>query len=170
MRERGPAHQPHVFADDSILFCRPQISAAPAFVVYSGPMSRDPGSKDDKGKVIIARSRQLDGSFSSDTGKLLALREGLLLAKFYNIDVKTAEVDSSFVASILNSQKPFLGDAKFIVNDIKALFLAFGICKCQATLKSGNSLALNLAMLAFSSSREQIWLDSSPLVVLFLVF
>ncbi|KAK3217958.1 hypothetical protein Dsin_011928 [Dipteronia sinensis] len=83
--------------------------------------------RDDKSKVIIARSRPLYGSFSSETGNLLALREGLLLAKFYNINVKIAEVDSSFVASILNSMFPILGDAKFIAKDIKALFLDISI-------------------------------------------
>ncbi|KAK2644204.1 hypothetical protein Ddye_019399 [Dipteronia dyeriana] len=63
--------------------------------------------RDDKGKIIIARSRLMQGSFSCETGKLLALWEGLLVAKFYKISMNIAEVDSTSVASILNSSNPF---------------------------------------------------------------
>ncbi|KAK2657296.1 hypothetical protein Ddye_010348 [Dipteronia dyeriana] len=103
--------------------------------------------RDDKGKLIIVKSRLMHGSFSCETGKFLALRVGLLLAKFYKISMNITEVDSTSVATILNSSNPFLGDAKFIVNDIKVLFVETRICKCQATPKSGNSLALKLALL-----------------------
>ncbi|KAK3183123.1 hypothetical protein Dsin_030409 [Dipteronia sinensis] len=114
--------------------------------------------RDDKGKVIVACSKSMVGSFGAEIEEFLALRGagGLPLTKFYNIPVKIAEVDASNVASILNSTESFLGDAKFIVNDIKALFLDIDVCKCQAIPRSGNSLAYNLALLAFSFAREQI--------------
>ncbi|KAK2640318.1 hypothetical protein Ddye_028113 [Dipteronia dyeriana] len=63
-------------------------------------------NRDDKGKVIVARSRLIFGSFNSEIGNLLALQEGLLLAKFSNCMVNVAEDDSSYVASILNSFSP----------------------------------------------------------------
>ncbi|KAK2654992.1 hypothetical protein Ddye_008044 [Dipteronia dyeriana] len=51
------------------------------------------------------------------------------------------------------------GDSRFIVKDIKALFVKVGICKCEAIPGSGNSLAQNLASFAFSSVKESLWLD-----------
>ncbi|KAK2635566.1 hypothetical protein Ddye_030358 [Dipteronia dyeriana] len=71
--------------------------------------------RNDKGKIIVAHSRTMCGSFSAETGRLLALREAIQLAKFYNISVKIAEVDSSFVASTLISSILFLRDVIFIV-------------------------------------------------------
>ncbi|KAK1557661.1 hypothetical protein Q3G72_029075 [Acer saccharum] len=45
------------------------------------------------------------------------------------------------------------GDGSSIVLDIKALCAEASLSKCQAIPCSGNSLALNLALLAFSSAR-----------------
>ncbi|KAK2649768.1 hypothetical protein Ddye_017257 [Dipteronia dyeriana] len=123
--------------------------------------------KDYKGKVIAARSRSMYGSFNSEIGNFLALREGLLLAKLYKCSVNIAKVDTFCVASILNSSNPCLGDATFIVNDIKALLLKIGVCKFQVSPKSGNSLAHRLAFLAFSSCREELWLDTNPFCIFF---
>jgi hypothetical protein len=96
---------------------------------------------------------RINGSFSSDLGQLLALRDGLLLAKRFRIPVSIAEVSSSAVVSSLSSPDVNLGDSHFIVNDVKALFSLVGIGMCQASSYKGNSLARNLASLAFSSSR-----------------
>ncbi|KAK3193610.1 hypothetical protein Dsin_024920 [Dipteronia sinensis] len=46
--------------------------------------------RDDKGQVLVARSNLLYGSFNADIGHFLALREGLILAKFYNFPVRLA--------------------------------------------------------------------------------
>ncbi|KAK2640897.1 hypothetical protein Ddye_022660 [Dipteronia dyeriana] len=53
--------------------------------------------RDDRGKVLIARSNLAIGSFSADIGHLMALREGLLLAKFYNLPISSVELSSRFV-------------------------------------------------------------------------
>ncbi|KAK2651386.1 hypothetical protein Ddye_011242 [Dipteronia dyeriana] len=123
--------------------------------------------RDDKGKVIVTRSRLMLGSFKSEIGNFLALHEDLLLAKFFKCPVDITEVDSSCVASILNSSSPCSGVATFIVNDIKALLLEIGVCKCQASPKSGNTLAQRIAFLAFSSCREQLWLDTNLSCIFF---
>ncbi|KAK3229041.1 hypothetical protein Dsin_000922 [Dipteronia sinensis] len=65
--------------------------------------------RDVKGKVIAALSKPLGENFSSVIGDFLALREGLLLAKYHSILVQTAEVDSSLFASSLNSSVPASG-------------------------------------------------------------
>ncbi|KAK3205252.1 hypothetical protein Dsin_019298 [Dipteronia sinensis] len=93
----------------------------------------------------------VSGSFSTEVGQFIALRDGLMLATFYNFPVSIAEISSSKVASSFSYSNLSLGDVNFIINVIKALFSEVAICKCQATPKSGNSLAYNLASSAFSS-------------------
>ncbi|KAK0584046.1 hypothetical protein LWI29_006910 [Acer saccharum] len=44
--------------------------------------------RDEKGLVVVARSKQLPGNFTAEIGELIALREGLQLAKFYNMKVR----------------------------------------------------------------------------------
>ncbi|KAK4856774.1 hypothetical protein QYF36_021052 [Acer negundo] len=96
------------------------------------------------------------GNFSVDLGELLTLREGLLFAKRHNLVINSTEVINSAkvdvlsVASLLNYDVSFLGDALFIVLDIKAFVLMRG---------SSNSLAHALASLAFSSGEELFWWD-----------
>ncbi|KAK2663225.1 hypothetical protein Ddye_001799 [Dipteronia dyeriana] len=94
-------------------------------------------------------------------GEFLALREGLLLAKFHNFQVHVAEVDASLVVSSLNLLGIISGDASYIVNDIRSLFSKVGICKCQTIPKSGNALAHNLTSMSSFSIKERLWLDFS---------
>ncbi|TXG53850.1 hypothetical protein EZV62_019106 [Acer yangbiense] len=110
--------------------------------------------RDYKGLVVATRSNQLPGKFNAHNGELVALREGLLLAQFYNLQVDLAEVISPSVVSFFNDSIPLVGESMFIVNDIKVLFSNVGIIKCLAISNSGNSLALKLAISAFSSCRE----------------
>ncbi|KAK3229804.1 hypothetical protein Dsin_001685 [Dipteronia sinensis] len=116
--------------------------------------------RDDKGKVLVARSNLLCGSFSAEIGQFLALREGLTVTKFYNLRIQVAEVVSSKVISSLYSSFSILGDASFIINDVKDLLSKVGSYKCQSVSKFGNVLAQNLASLAFSA-RERFRLDPS---------
>ncbi|KAK3212040.1 hypothetical protein Dsin_016746 [Dipteronia sinensis] len=116
--------------------------------------------RNDKGKVLAALSRPLTGLFSFDIGGFLAFREGLLLAKLHNFNVHIAEVAPS-TASPLVSLDSALGGASFIVSDIRTLLAEVGVCKCQSITPSGNTLALKLAAMAFSSVRESLWLDFS---------
>ncbi|KAK2637399.1 hypothetical protein Ddye_032191 [Dipteronia dyeriana] len=81
---------------------------------------------DVKGKVLLARCIQMPGNFNHEVGELLALREGLRIANFYNLGV-----DSIEVASSLNDPSVPLGFSKLIVLDIKALMVDAGICKVQ---------------------------------------
>ncbi|KAK3193892.1 hypothetical protein Dsin_025202 [Dipteronia sinensis] len=82
--------------------------------------------RDDRGKVLVAHSNLFYGSFNAELGQFMALREGLMLARFYNFHIQVAEVSSSKVISSLNSPHPILDDARFIVSDIKALLSDVG--------------------------------------------
>ncbi|KAK1558535.1 hypothetical protein Q3G72_003470 [Acer saccharum] len=88
---------------------------------------------------------------------VLALREGLVLAKQLGFQISWAEVDTANVAAAVNLLKPSSGLAGFVFDDVRALFKEAGISKCQAISRKGNGLAHNLASLAISSRKEQLW-------------
>ncbi|KAK4854714.1 hypothetical protein QYF36_000379 [Acer negundo] len=120
--------------------------------------------RDSSGRVVAAISKSLLGNFSVEMAELLALREGLILAKRFNLIISSAEVDAVSVASLLNSEESYLGDALFLISDIKALCIEVGGCHCLAIPSSANSLAHALVTLAFSSCEEPLWWDVIPLV------
>ncbi|TXG51243.1 hypothetical protein EZV62_023767 [Acer yangbiense] len=120
--------------------------------------------RDDKGLVIAARSNQSQGKFKAKIGELIALREGLLLAHFYNLKVDYAEGFSPIVVSILNDSIPLVRESKFVMNDIKALCSDVGIIKSLVVSKSGNSLALKLAFSAFFSYSFPACLNPNAMV------
>ncbi|KAK4857925.1 hypothetical protein QYF36_008310 [Acer negundo] len=120
--------------------------------------------RDSSGKVVAAISKPMVGNFSVELGEFLALREGLILAKSHNLVVNYVEVDALNTASMLNSVKPFLGDAMFIISDIKALFIEVGVISCKAVPRVSNKFAHSLANLPFSSGEDLLWRDVDPLI------
>ncbi|KAK3198250.1 hypothetical protein Dsin_021665 [Dipteronia sinensis] len=78
--------------------------------------------RDAEGKVLVAHSKPLRDSFSVETWELLALREGLLLAKQHGFFECWVEVDAINVAVAVNDQKPANGVASFVIDDVKVLF------------------------------------------------
>ncbi|KAK1550365.1 hypothetical protein Q3G72_017984 [Acer saccharum] len=68
---------------------------------------------------------------------------------------------------MLNSDDSYFGDAMFIVSDVKALFSELGGCSCQAVPRKSNSLAHDLAALAFFSVEELLWRDVHPSCIFF---
>ncbi|KAK3228272.1 hypothetical protein Dsin_008134 [Dipteronia sinensis] len=57
--------------------------------------------RDDRGKVLVARSNCLFGSFNAEVSPFMALREGLMLARFYNFHIQVAKVSSAKMVSEL---------------------------------------------------------------------
>ncbi|KAL5813589.1 hypothetical protein ACOSQ3_024355 [Xanthoceras sorbifolium] len=92
--------------------------------------------------------------------------EGLVVAKQLGLPVALAEVDASSLVDGVNLLKPYLSVAELVISDIQTLCSEVGIQKCQAVAKSSNSLAHNLASLAISSSRDFLWQDICPSVML----
>ncbi|KAK0577791.1 hypothetical protein LWI29_000196 [Acer saccharum] len=87
---------------------------------------------------------------------LLALREGLLLAKQHGFKDCWTEVDAVNVVAAVNDCKPANGVAGFVI-DVKALFVDdVQVFKCQFTLRNGNSLADNPASVAISSKTGEV--------------
>ncbi|KAL5736641.1 hypothetical protein ACOSQ2_031429 [Xanthoceras sorbifolium] len=117
--------------------------------------------RDSQGKVVAASAKPLLGFFPAELGELLALREGLLLAKEFNVIVEWVELDAvNVVARVSNSLPCSVMDP--IISDVKALFRAVGVSNCHAIPRSGNGMSHSLASLAFSSKEEFCWFNPEP--------
>ncbi|KAL5777565.1 hypothetical protein ACOSP7_010491 [Xanthoceras sorbifolium] len=117
--------------------------------------------RDSQGKVVAASAKPLLGFFPAELGELLALREGLLLAKELNLNIEWVELDAVNVVARVSSSFP-CSVLDPIVSDVKALFRAVGVSNCLAIPRSGNGMAHSLASLAFSSKEEFCWFYPEP--------
>ncbi|KAL5800890.1 hypothetical protein ACOSQ3_032522 [Xanthoceras sorbifolium] len=117
--------------------------------------------RDSQGKVVAASAKPLVGFFPAELGELLALREGLLLAKEFNLIIAWVELDAvNVVTRVLNSLSSSVLDP--IISDVKVLFRAVGVSNCHAIPRSGNGMAHSLASLVFSSKEEFYWFNPEP--------
>ncbi|KAK3211287.1 hypothetical protein Dsin_015993 [Dipteronia sinensis] len=96
------------------------------------------------------------------------LNMAVAVNKFSNIRgigvaIRNDKVAFPLVVSILNDPSAHGVGSKFLVKDILAMLVVVGGNLGQVIFKSGNTLAHKLALLAFSSARERLWLASSPL-------
>ncbi|KAK1568437.1 hypothetical protein Q3G72_024487 [Acer saccharum] len=78
--------------------------------------------RDDSILIVVASSKILVGNIQAKMGELLALREGLLLAKILGCRVMLAEVEACNVASFVMKENTHRGEAEIIIRDIKAMF------------------------------------------------
>ncbi|KAL5808022.1 hypothetical protein ACOSQ3_028713 [Xanthoceras sorbifolium] len=117
--------------------------------------------RDSQGKVVAASAKPLLGFFPAELGELLALREGLLVAKELSLSIEWVELDAANVVARVFNSCPF-SFMDPIVSDIKALFRAVGVSNCHAIPRSRNEMAHSLASLAFSSKEEFFWFNPEP--------
>ncbi|KAK1581044.1 hypothetical protein Q3G72_002515 [Acer saccharum] len=118
--------------------------------------------RDSEVKVVLASSKLLNGCFSVNVCEALGLREGLILTKQYGLSVGWVEVDVANVAAGVNLSLPCRSVACFVFDDISGLCKDVGVSNYKAISKYGNGLAYNLASLAVSSLRDNVWQGYCP--------
>ncbi|KAK0597186.1 hypothetical protein LWI29_022715 [Acer saccharum] len=79
-----------------------------------------------------------DQSLGEQMLEVLALKEGLIMAKQLVLNIAWVEVDTANVAACINSSKPLCGIVGFIFDDVQALCKDAGISKCHAIFQVGN--------------------------------
>ncbi|KAK1587926.1 hypothetical protein Q3G72_018337 [Acer saccharum] len=121
--------------------------------------------RDSFGQVVAAVAKPLVGNFSAEIGEFLALREGLCLAKRFQLSVLWVEGDAKNVFSGILNNRLVNSVASPIINDIRALFSDVGVVNCLTIPRTGNLVAHTLASEAFSSGKEVVWLGVSPACV-----
>ncbi|KAK4837933.1 hypothetical protein QYF36_009657 [Acer negundo] len=113
--------------------------------------------RDHNGDIVAVISKSMQGSFSAAVGELLALREGLLLAKNLNLTVNISEEYAVNVAHDINSSGSINYAVKFVVNDVKVLMKEVGTSLCQSISRAGH----DLASLAISLGKGQTWTNTN---------
>ncbi|KAK0607953.1 hypothetical protein LWI29_023201 [Acer saccharum] len=121
--------------------------------------------RDSTSKVIVALAKPLIGKFSVEIGEFLTIREGLCLAKRFQLKVSWVEDDAMNVMSGILNNKLENCVAGPIINDIKALLTNVGVINCLAIPRDRNLVAHTLASEVFSSGKEVVWLGVSPACV-----
>ncbi|KAL5821187.1 hypothetical protein ACOSQ3_023069 [Xanthoceras sorbifolium] len=111
--------------------------------------------RDSSRLVMAAISKTLLGCFSAESGEMLVLRKGLLLAGNLGLTVQLIEVDACNVVSSVLGSDSCCGENGLIVLDIKALLQVVGFVKCQAISRKSNGVTHNLASLTLSSLEER---------------
>ncbi|KAL5825686.1 hypothetical protein ACOSQ3_021749 [Xanthoceras sorbifolium] len=117
--------------------------------------------RDDQGKVVATSAKPLLGFFPVELCELLALREGLLLAKELSLVIEWVELDAvNVVVRVFSSFPSSFVDP--IINDVKAFFRDVGVSNCHAIPRSRNGMTHSLAILAFSSKDKFCWFNPEP--------
>ncbi|KAL5848196.1 hypothetical protein ACOSQ3_006246 [Xanthoceras sorbifolium] len=118
-------------------------------VIGSGAVVRD-----SQGKVVAASAKPLLGFFPAELGELLALREGLLVAKELSLFIEWVELDAAnVVARVFSSCPSSFMDP--IVSDIKALFRALPWQNNMEKIGNQTSLSTTLS----SGAKQHEWKD-----------
>ncbi|KAK3225142.1 hypothetical protein Dsin_005004 [Dipteronia sinensis] len=113
--------------------------------------------RDDKGWVVAAVSKSLAGNFSLEIGELIALREGLLLAKGLKLKISCVELDACNVVAMVSSGVGASSTSEFVCADVMVLCKEVEVRSCQSISRNGNRVAHNLASLAMSSKEDFLW-------------
>ncbi|KAK2662592.1 hypothetical protein Ddye_001166 [Dipteronia dyeriana] len=77
--------------------------------------------------VVLALSKLMRGCFSVEVCEVVALREGLWLAKQHGLKVDWVEVDTVNVATSIQGFKPSRSNASFVFDDIVGRYRNVGI-------------------------------------------
>ncbi|KAK3189003.1 hypothetical protein Dsin_028564 [Dipteronia sinensis] len=72
--------------------------------------------RDDKGWIVAALSKPMLGNFSPETGKLVVLRDGLLLANSLHWKISCVELDACNVVSKLSNGSVDLDESEFVTS------------------------------------------------------
>ncbi|KAL5807728.1 hypothetical protein ACOSQ3_028419 [Xanthoceras sorbifolium] len=121
--------------------------------------------RDSQGKVVAASAKPLLRFFPAELGELLALREGLLLAKEFNLIIEWVELDAATVVARLMTKMSvkvlsphYLHRCSEITSVclVESVLYCCNFCKFKFCLPPSNSkLIINENLLSLSSQQKQ---------------
>ncbi|GMN53247.1 hypothetical protein TIFTF001_022384 [Ficus carica] len=120
--------------------------------------------RDEKGSILGAVAKSVEGSFSPFVAECLALREGLRFAKEIECANLEVETDAINVVSAVVDNRELSMEGP-IMEDIKLLFSQLQITGIHHICRSANHVAHLLARFGFNSNCTNVWISETPTVV-----
>ena len=116
---------------------------------------------DCEGRVVVARSKVLNGMFEVETTEAFAVKEGILLARERGLNHVVIELDSLSVVQAINSNS-IMGELGSIFQGIIGFLRVFGSWKLKHLKWDFNRATHELAQLAKAAGVTQSWEGVDP--------
>ena len=124
--------------------------------------------RDNKGKLVAALNKALQGQYSSLESKIMALENGILLAKELALSLVIFESDALTLVQDINTNESSgsLGHLYQGITDLLKSFRSWKICHLK---REHNKVAHELAYYAKCSGANQVWKGYTPLMIQHLI-
>ncbi|KAK6164642.1 hypothetical protein DH2020_001506 [Rehmannia glutinosa] len=125
--------------------------------------------RDHRGEVIKTIYKLMSTEYEVDIAEAIACREGLTLAKHLGLKSVVLETDSWTIHHKLRHNAHDLSYLGNILQDIKMILVYFDSFSSSFVKRSGNTVAHNLARLAFSLNIPETVIGETPVLFLDIV-
>ena len=120
--------------------------------------------RDEKGIILGAVAKSLEGSFSPFLAECIALREGLIFAKDLNLGPIVVETDAINVVTAVGDNCELSIEGP-ILEDVKQLMAQVHSTGIQHIRRSANHVAHLLARFGINAKCTKIWISETPFIV-----
>ena len=120
--------------------------------------------RDERGAIVGAVAKSVEGSFSSFLAECITLREGLKFAKEIECVNLEVETDATNVVSAVVDNRE-LSVESLILEDVKQLLVQLRSIGIHHVRRSANHVAHLLARFGFNSNCTNVWISETPVVV-----
>ncbi|GMN40729.1 hypothetical protein TIFTF001_009947 [Ficus carica] len=120
--------------------------------------------RDEKGRILGAMAKSVEGTFSPFLAECIALREGLMMAKELESVTIVVETDAINVVSAVSDNTEFSLEGP-ILEDVKQLLAQLWNPGVYHIRRSANHVAHLLARFGFNSNCTNVWICETPIIV-----
>ncbi|GMN68764.1 hypothetical protein TIFTF001_037815 [Ficus carica] len=120
--------------------------------------------RDEKGRILGAMAKSVEGTFSPFLAECIALREGLMMAKELESFTLVVETDAINVVSAVSDNTEFSLECP-ILEDVKQLLTQLWNPGVYHIRRSTNHVAHFLARFGFNSNCTNVWICETPILV-----
>ncbi|GMN20887.1 hypothetical protein TIFTF001_039966 [Ficus carica] len=136
-----------------------EIIPTMASLSYRGAVIRD-----EKGRILGAMEKSVEGTFSPFLAECIALREGLMMAKEFESVTLVVETDAINVVSAISDNTEFSLEGP-ILEDVKQLLVQLWNPGVYHIWRSAIHVAHLLARFGFNSNCTNVWICETPIIV-----
>ncbi|GMN21284.1 hypothetical protein TIFTF001_050116 [Ficus carica] len=120
--------------------------------------------RDEKGRMLGAMAKSVEGTFSSFLAECIALREGLMMAKELESVTLVVETDAINVVSAVSDNTEFSLEGP-ILEDVKQLLVQLWNPGVYHIRRNANHVTHLLARFGFKSNCTNVWICETPIIV-----